>query len=95
MEKISIKSYAVKHKLSIYNVVKMIKLGEIATETVLENAKDVVYVLIDKEVENEVKKAIVTDGEKEPHSLKKENARLKKEIEKLKEEITTLKNRVQ
>lgn len=94
MEKISIKAYATRHKLSIFNVVKMTKSGQLPTETIVENGKDVVYILIDDAVENEVKKNIVRDGNKEPYSLRKENERLKKEIEKLKEEIAVLKNRV-
>ena len=84
MEKISIKSYAAKHKLSIFNVVKMTKSGQVPTETVVENGKDVVYILLDENVEKEVKKAIVSNESKEPYSLRKENERLKKEIEKLK-----------
>ncbi len=48
MEKISIKSYAVKHKLSMFNVIKMTKSGQLPTETVVENGKDVVYILIDE-----------------------------------------------
>ena len=94
MEKISIKAYAVKHKLSIFNVVKMTKAGQVPTETVVENGKDVVYVLIDEDVEKEVKNSIVPNESKEPYSLRKENARLKKEIEKLKAEIATLKKSV-
>ena len=94
MEKVSIKAYAVKHKLSIFNVVKMTKSGQLQTETVVENGKDVVYILIDKDVENEVTKSIVREENKAPYSMRKENERLKKEIEKLKEEIAVLKNRV-
>ena len=94
MEKISIKAYAVKHKLSIFNVVKMTKAGQVPTETVVENGKDVVYVFIDEDVEKEVKNSIVPNESKEPYSLRKENARLKKEIEKLKAEIATLKKSV-
>jgi len=94
MEKLSIKSYAAKHKLSIFNVVKMTKSGQVPTETVVENGKDVVYILLDDDVEKKVKKTIVQEENKEPYSLRKENARLKKEIEKLKEEIALLKNRV-
>jgi len=94
MEKISIKSYAVKHKLSIFNVVKMTKSGQVPTETVVENGKDVVYILIDEDVEKEVQKTIVRNESNEPYSLRKENARLKKEIEKLKEEIAMLKKSV-
>lgn len=94
MEKITVKAYALKHKLSIFNVVKMTKSGQIPTEAVVENGKDVVYILIDKELENEIEKAIVPQERKEPYGLRKENALLKKEIEKLKQEITALKNRV-
>jgi len=94
MEKLSIKAYAKRHKLSIFNVVKMTKSGQVPTETVVENGKDVVYILLDGDVEKEVKKSIVKEENKEPYSLRKENARLKKEIEKLKEEIALLKNRV-
>ena len=94
MEKLTIKAYAAKHKLSIFNVVKMTKSGELPTQTEVENGKEVVYILIDDDVENKVKKGIVKESNKEPYSLRKENERLKKEIEKLKEEIAALKNRV-
>jgi len=94
MKKISIKAYATKHKLSIFNVVKMTKSGKIPTETVVENGKDVLYILIDEAVEKEVSEAIVLAENKVPYSLRKENERLKKEIEKLKEEIILLKKRV-
>ena len=88
------KAYAVKHKLSLFNVVKMTKSGNIPTETVMENGKDVIYILIDEAVEKEVSQAIVPAESNEPYSLRKENVRLKKEIEKLKEEIISLKKRV-
>jgi len=94
MEKMSLKAYAVKHKLSLFNVVKMSKSGQVPTETVQENGKDVVYILIDEEVEKKVTRTIVSTESKVPYSLKKENERLKKEIEKLKEEIIVLKKRV-
>lgn len=94
MERITIKAYAIKHKLSIFNVVKMIKSGQMPTENVLENGKDVVYIVIDKDVEDKIVKAIVPQEKREPYGLKKENTLLKKEIEKLKLEIATLKNKV-
>jgi len=94
MEKITLKAYAVKHKLSIFNVVKMVKSGKVPSETVQENGKDVVYILIDDTIEEKITEAIVHEKTHEPHSLQKENIRLKKEIIKLKAEIDTLKNRV-
>ena len=89
------KAYAVKHKLSLFNVVKMVKSGKLPTETVMENGKDVIYVLIDEAVEKEVSQAIVPAENKAPYSLKKENEWLKKEIKELKDEIIALKKRVQ
>ena len=94
MDKITIKAYAKKHKLSIFNVVKMTKSGKIPTKIVVEDDKDVIYILIDDVIEKEVSDAIVPVEKIEPYSLRKENARLKKEIEKLKQEILTLKKRV-
>ncbi|UPT76774.1 hypothetical protein MN086_06870 [Sulfurovum sp. XGS-02] len=94
MEKLTVKAYATKHKLSIFNVVKMTKSGQVPTETVVENGKDVVYILLDDTVEKEVQKSILKEENKEPYSLRKENARLKKEIEELKKEIAQLKKRV-
>lgn len=94
MEKMSLKAYAVKHKLSLFNVVKMTKSGQVPIETVQENGKDVVYILIDEEVEKKVTETIVAAESKAPYSLRKENERLNKEVEKLKEEIIALKKRV-
>ena len=94
MEKITLKAYAVKHKLSLFNVVKMTKSGQVPTETVIENGKDVVYILIDNEVEKKVTKTIESVKNKEPYSLKKENEGLKKEVARLKKEIEQLKKRV-
>jgi len=94
VERVTIKNYAKKHKLSIFNVVKMTKSGKLNTEIVEEEGKQVVYILLDDKIEKEVEKAITSEKRKEPYSLKKENERLKKEIVKLKEEIEMLKKRV-
>ena len=94
VERVTIKNYAKKHKLSIFNVVKMTKSGKLNTEMVEEEGKQVVYILLDDKIEKEVEKVITSEKRKEPYSLKKENERLKKEIVKLKEEIEMLKKRV-
>ncbi len=93
MEKVTLKAYAVKHKLSLFNVVKMTKSGQVPTETVVENGKDVVYILIDEAVEKNVTQTIESVKNKEPYSMRKENERLKKEVEKLKKEIEALKKK--
>lgn len=94
MEKVSLKAYAVKHKLSLFNVIKMTKSGQIPIETVVENGKDVVYILIDEEIEENVTRTIESVKHKEPYSMRKENELLKNEVEKLKKEIKELKKRV-
>ena len=92
MKKLTLKAYALKHKLSLFTVVKMTKSGEVQSETVHENGKDNVYIIIDEASEEKVNQAIVQEKNQEPYSLKKENARLKNEIVKLQEEIALLKN---
>jgi len=94
MKKMTIKAYAVKHKLSIFNVVKMTKSGQVPTEIVEEEGRDMVYILIDDAIEKKVDKMIVPQEQKAPYSLRKENERLKKEIEKLRSEIMALKKRL-
>ncbi len=94
MDKISIKAYAKKHKLSIFNVVKMVKSGKLPTETIIEEDKEVIYILIDEVVEKEVSDTIFNEEKNEPYSLRKENVKLKKEIESLRQEIIALKKRV-
>ena len=41
MQKITIKAYAVKHKLSIFNVMKMVKSGKLKIEIAEENGKEI------------------------------------------------------
>jgi len=91
MYKMTIKEYALKHKLSIFNVVKMTKSGTLATELIKENEKEVLYILLDDVKEEQITEQIITHSEKEPYSLRKENTRLKEEILNLKEEIKELK----
>ena len=91
MKRMSIKAYALKHKLSLFNVIKMTKSNDLNTEVIEENGKEVVFILIDEAQEKEVESKIVASREKEPSHLRKENMKLKAEILKLKEEIKTLK----
>ncbi len=94
MDKISIKAYAKKHKLSIFNVVKMVKSGQIPTETIVEEGKDVIYVLIDDVIEKEIKSSIVSIEEQEELTLKEIVKNLQKEMKMLSEEIEVLKKKI-
>ena len=65
---------------------KMVKGGDVKSEIVNENGKDVAYILIDELIEKRVSEAIIeTSAQK--LSLKDENTLLKKEIERLKLEL--------
>ena len=59
MEKMTITAYAVKHKLSIFNVMKMIKSNTLKTKIENKNGKETTYILIDDKTEEEVSKNII------------------------------------
>jgi len=90
MEKITIKAYAVKHKLSIFNVMKMVKSGKLKSTTMEENGKEYTYILLDNAIEEEVKKTIVPSDEKDTKGLNEEVRLLKYEVAKLREDIAEL-----
>jgi hypothetical protein len=90
MEKITIKAYAVKHKLSIFNVMKMVKSGKLKTIIEDEEGKEKTYILLDDKIEEEVKKSIVPLSERESATIKEELKQLREEIIKLKNDIGVL-----
>jgi len=90
MKKITIKAYAVKHKLSIFNVMKMVKSGKLKTIIEEEEGKEKTYILLDDMIEEEVKKSIVPLSERESATIKEELKQLREEIMKLKNEIGVL-----
>ncbi len=85
MEKLTIREYATKHKLSIFNVMKMTKSGELKTELIMINGKETTLIMIEEKVEEKVTQTI--EKKHEPRSLKVENMLLKKEIVRLKEAL--------
>ena len=94
MEKVTIKTYAVTHKLSIFNVMKMVKSSKLKSETIKENGKETIYILLDDEIEKEVKKSIVPIEEQEESTLKEMVKTLQKEMKVLREEIEVLKKKI-
>ena len=85
MEKLTIREYATKHKLSSFNVMKMTKSGELKTEVITKDGKETVLIMIEDIMEEKVIQTI--EEKHEPRSLKVENMLLKKEIVRLKEEL--------
>jgi len=94
MQKVTIKTYAVKHKLSIFNVMKMVKSGKLKSEIVEENGKETTYILLDEDIEKEIKEGIVPIEGKVEAALREEMKSLRKEIQLLREEIEVLKKRL-
>jgi len=94
LERITIKAYAVKHKLSIFNVMKILKSGKVKSEILNENGKEVTYVLFDEETEKEIREEIVPMDQKDDLILREELKFLQKEIQLLKEDVAELKKRL-
>jgi len=94
MEQLTLKEYAVKHKLSIFNVMKMVKTGKVKSKTQEENGKEITYILLDEKREEEIKNAIIPLDEKEEGDLKEVVSILRKEVRALKEEVEILKKAI-
>ena len=82
MEKVSLREYAKRHKLSYFNVMKMVKNGDVKSETLTEDGKDIAYILIEDKIEKEIKEKIIQTDAKQL-TLQEENSLLKKEVERL------------
>ncbi len=90
MEKLTIKAYALKHKLSIFNVMKMVKSGKLKTIEAYEEGKEVRYIILDDATEEEVKASIVPLKERESATLRQELQELRREVEALKKRVEHL-----
>lgn len=94
MKKVTIKTYAVKHKLSIFNVMKMVKSQKLKSVVEEENGKEVTYILLDDAIEEEVKNSIVPFNNDKDMTLSEEVNELREEVSKLKNEIEMLKKAI-
>ena len=86
MKKVTLREYAQMHKLSYFNVMKMVRTQKIKTISVEENGKDVEYIVVDEEQEKKISENILETSEK-TMTLAEENKLLKKEILRLKAEL--------
>ena len=94
MEKVTIKTYAVTHKFSIFNVMKMVKSSKLKSEVIKENGRDITYIILDEEIEKEIRKSIVPMQEQEDASLKEIVKALQIEVKILREELEVLKKKI-
>jgi len=92
MERMTLKKYAVKSKLSLFNVVKMVKSGELKSEMVEENGKEVTYVLVDDNAISAAKERTVEKKPSlSPDALHALVLSLQEEVESLRREMDNLK----
>ena len=92
MKKVTLREYAKLHKLSYFNVMKMVKSGDVKSVVEQIDGKEVEFVLVEEEQEKRVSESIIeTSAQK--LTLKEENTLLKKEIERLKEALKRCNNR--
>jgi len=86
MKKVTLREYARLHKLSYFNVLKMVKGGDVKSVTEIVDGKEVAFVLVEEEQEKRVSESILETSSKKL-TLQEENSLLKKEIERLKEAL--------
>ena len=97
MEKMTLKMYAVKHKMSMFNVVKLVKSGKVKSETVEEDGKNVVYIfdesspVLQEAKADSIKKEETVKSNENPTGLLKRVSLLEDEMKSLRNEIETLK----
>jgi len=84
MARMTLKQYAVKHKLSLFNVVKMVKSGQLQSETVEEDGKEVTYIL-PQDTETPQK-----NPKEESQEISLSNEEMQKLVLSLQDEVTRL-----
>jgi len=94
MQKVTIKAYAISHKLSIFNVMKMVKSGKLKSEMVEEEGREVTYILLDDKIEDEIKEGIVAVEKVGEAKLQEEMKMLTNEVQLLRAEIEALKKKL-
>lgn len=90
MERVTLKKYARDHKMSLFNVVKMVKSGELPSETVEEEGKEVTYVLVGqsgKEKKTQTRDPLEADST----GMDERMAKLENEVALLRRELDALK----
>jgi len=91
MERMTIKNYATRNKLSIFNVVKMVKSGALKSEVVEENGKEVTYILAEKDSSTSLPEKNLSKSREDEKDLAQKVARLEQDVSILKRELDALK----
>jgi len=91
MQLLTTKEYATKNKISIFNVMKMVKSQQLKTITKEENGKEIVYILPDDSNISQPQDATTQEDKEEYSSMQDEITQLKDEVAKLRSELNRLK----
>jgi len=91
MEKMTLKAYAIKHKMSMFSVVKLVKNGKVKSETIEENGKKVIYIFEESNLDMPEEKEESIKKEENPAGLLTRVSALEDEVSKLRKEIEDLK----
>jgi polyhydroxyalkanoate synthesis regulator phasin len=91
MNKMTIRKYAITYRMSIFSVVKMVKSGELESETVEENGKEVVYILTDKQKDEESTQKMIEVPKHQEYNVNEDVSRLSEEVKALRAELEALK----
>ena len=87
----TLKAYAVKNKMSLFNVVKLVKSGKVKSETVTEDGKGKVYILVDDNETLTQKEVKTAAQENVQEALEVRVANLEAEVKLLRRELQALK----
>ncbi|NOR54669.1 MAG: hypothetical protein GQ531_00525 [Sulfurovum sp.] len=90
MQKLTLKSYAVKHKMSLFSVVKLVKNAKLKSSIENENGKEVTYILLD-ESETPLKMKVAQKETNTPLNVEETLKQLMQEVAQLKKEVAQLK----
>lgn len=93
MQKVTLKAYAKKHKLSLFNVMKMVKSEKVTSEEVEIDGKKTLMILMDTENEKEIAQSIVREDTQSNASLQSQITALQKEFLLLRKEVESLKEK--
>jgi len=88
MSYITLKEYAIKNKISIFNTIKLVKNNKVESKTEIINGKEIIY------IKDEAPKIEQKPKPKEPtlQDLLKEVEELKRRVEKLEEKSSESKD---
>ena len=92
MQLLTAKEYATKNKISIFNVMKMIKSQQLKTIIKEEDGKEMVYILLDNSNSSQVQDTTIQEDNSKQTPLQDEITQLKGEVTKLNNEVKKLRS---